>query len=465
MRVRIVVVSVVLTKSADTLSIRFSFDSCTNFTTSGLGNPVTLHNSNLIICPTHRLEVPLRQSLSTIVVAVAFAQGAQALDAPQVTITATCDGDTTHVQLIWEPLDGASYYRVLGRTMWSGEDSLFAVTSATACAFALSTGWSWQSQPDVFGFFTVVVDEPHDMVLVPAGQFMMGQTGTRGIPEHHVSLTHAFLLSPTEVTNGQYLEALNWAHTQGLVSIVGDCVQQYGVDLLVISDSYAECVSHEICYNVDTQQFELQAGTCGDGNSGPGYAYPGGSYDPANHPVKHVTWYGAACYCDWRSQMENLPRYYEGQWSQIPSPRNPYMATGYRLPTEAEWEFAARYSDERLYPWGATLPTCTLANFAEPNWDYCVGWTSPVGTHPAGASALGLQDMAGNQYEWCNDWYASYSADAVSDPPGPASGSGRIVKGGSWGSGAAYLPCADRFTWYPFQPFAHYGFRFSRTLP
>jgi formylglycine-generating enzyme required for sulfatase activity len=301
-----------------------------------------------------------------------------------------------------------------------------------------------------------------DMVLIPAGQFMMGQAGV-ATPEHEVTLTHDFLLGRTEVTNAQYLEALNWAQAQGLVSVVGDYVQQYGVNLLRINESGYD--RYEIRYNAGTQQFYLHAGTYDAGSWGPGEAYPGGSYDPANHPVKYVSWYGAACYCDWRSQMENLPRYYEGQWGQIPNPRNPYTATGYRLPTEAEWEFAAQYDDERTYPWGSAAPTCTLANFYNSSY-YCVGWTSPVGAHPAGASSLGLQDMAGNVWEWCNDWYTSYSAGAVSDPPGPASGSYRVVRGGGWGSfGAASLPCASRGSVNPSNTGNGSGFRLCRTLP
>jgi formylglycine-generating enzyme required for sulfatase activity len=291
---------------------------------------------------------------------------------------------------------------------------------------------------------------------------MMGQAGV-ATPEHEVTLTHDFLLGRTEVTNAQYLEALNWAQAQGLVSVVGDYVQQYGVNLLRINESGYD--RYEIRYNAGTQQFYLHAGTYDAGSWGPGEAYPGGSYDPANHPVKYVSWYGAACYCDWRSQMENLPRYYEGQWGQIPNPRNPYTATGYRLPTEAEWEFAAQYDDERTYPWGSAAPTCTLANFYNSSY-YCVGWTSPVGAHPAGASSLGLQDMAGNVWEWCNDWYTSYSAGAVSDPPGPASGSYRVVRGGGWGSfGAASLPCASRGSVNPSNTGNGSGFRLCRTLP
>jgi formylglycine-generating enzyme required for sulfatase activity len=354
-----------------------------------------------------------------------------ALDAPVVDITATMAnsngqilGDSVYVSLNWSPVPGAFRYRVSYSPQWQNAPTVIGETPSATFETAVPTGWGWQGAPDVLGFFSVTsldVEIP-EMVTIPAGSFLMGQAGV-ATPEHSVTLTNDFLLGRTEVTNAQFLEALNWAKAQGLVSVVGDYVQQYGVNLRPINASGFDYV--EIRYNAGTQQFYLQAGTYDAGSWGPGEAYPGGNYDPANHPVNFVTWYGAACYCDWLSLMNGLPPYYNGNWGQVPSPNNPYAVTGYRLPTEAEWEFAAQYDDERTYPWGPTSPNCTLANFYIGY--FCVGWTSPVGAHPAGASALGLQDMAGNLGEWCNDWYASYSAGAVSDPPGPNSGSGRVV--------------------------------------
>ncbi len=268
------------------------------------------------------------------------------------------------------------------------------------------------------------------MVLVPAGTFMMGLGGV-ATPVHEVTLTRDFLIGRREVTNAEYLEALQWAWNQGLLSIAswgaGLGVMQHGHFLLMISQTDDR---YEIRFEPALQQFYLHAATAIYDETGPGVAYPDG-YDPADHPVKHVTWYGAACYADWRSQMEGLPPFYNGVWPSWPPPfPNPYEAEGYRLPTEAEWEYAARYNDQRYFPWGNDAITCERTNHRSGN-NHCVGWTLPVGSRPAGNSALGLQDMAGNVFEWVNDWHSLYGNQPITDPVGGA-GSSRTLRGGSW---------------------------------
>lgn len=312
-------------------------------------------------------------------------------------------------------------------------------------------------------FFRIVVlssfvEVPSELIYVPAGSFQMGQYG-EAVPEHAVTLTHSFYLSRSEVTNQQYLDALNWANLQGYISIVGDYVQQYGVNLIRINQTGID--QYEVRYNDDSQQFYLHQGTSGAGEAtGPGAAYPLG-YDPRNHPVKHVSWFGAACYCDWKSQIDGLPLYYGGNWTQIPNPSSPYSADGYRLPTEAEWEFAARYNDSRSYPWGADLPTCQSANFH--NYPHCVGWTCPVGIHCLGNSDLGLQDMGGNVWEMVNDWFAPYSYGVQTDPVGPASGTFKIIRGGSWGNPASRMRSAYRQAYAPIGLDGSVGFRLCKS--
>ena len=132
----------------------------------------------------------------------------------------------------------------------------------------------------------------------------------------------------------------------------------------------------------------------------------------ANYPVTNVTLYDAQTYCEWADA---------------------------RLPSEAEWEKAARGTNASVYPWGNNDPTCNLANL-NPYGKYpysqfaCVGDISAVGLYPSGASPYGVLDMAGNVLEWVADWYSEtyYSQSPSSNPTGPASGQYRVIRGGAW---------------------------------
>ncbi len=135
---------------------------------------------------------------------------------------------------------------------------------------------------------------------------------------------------------------------------------------------------------------------------------PSANYDPEGTPtlpVRNVSWDQAAAFCDWG---------------------------GKRLPSEAEWEKAARGTDGRLYPWGeGDADDCARANT-----DACDGVVLPVGSLPAGASPYGALDMAGNLWEWTHDYYAAdaYSHHDGPDPQGPAEGTTRVYRGGSYGN-------------------------------
>ena len=295
------------------------------------------------------------------------------------------------------------------------------------------------------------------LVLVPAGSFMMGDgVAYCGEDEHQVTLTRDFYLGQCEVTNQEYMDAVQWAYDNGYVTATTSSVQDNldgsTVELLDLNDE--DC---EIQFD-GAGTFHLRESPSSRAQD----VYPAG-YDPADHPVKEVTWYGAARYCDWLSLQAGLPRAYEhiGDWSC--NGGDPYAAEGYRLPTDAEWEYAAQYDDERIYPWGDDSPDCSRANFYHVG--YCVGWTSPVGSHPDAPEVLGLSDAAGNAWEWCNDWWRCDLGTApVTDPVGPGSGDYRVLRGGAWDSEGISLRCARRDPSLPIDTYYGYVFRVAKTL-
>ncbi|MBN1936337.1 MAG: formylglycine-generating enzyme family protein, partial [Anaerolineae bacterium] len=161
-----------------------------------------------------------------------------------------------------------------------------------------------------------------------------------------------------------------------------------------------------------------------------------------NHPVVCVSWHDAVAFCAWVTQELQ-------------------MANGeFRLPTEAEWEKAARGTDGRIYPWGNEPPDATRCNF-----NMNVGDTTPVGQYPAGASPYGLLDMAGNVWEWCADWYEEiyYRKSPAQSPPGPPDGSGRVLRGGAWNDPEYRVRVAYRLVHDPFFSNRYVGFRCVRS--
>jgi formylglycine-generating enzyme required for sulfatase activity len=154
-----------------------------------------------------------------------------------------------------------------------------------------------------------------------------------------------------------------------------------------------------------------------------------------NWPVVRVSWFEAAAYCAW---------------------------AGGRLPTEAEWERAAREVDGRKYPWGPEEPTPERANYDQTK----VGRPTPVGLFPRGATPEGIQDLAGNVWEWIADWYAPdyYRSSPRANPQGPNGGTYRVLRGGAWLVGSWNLRSAVRLRGVPMDRLVTFGFRCAREI-
>lgn len=320
-----------------------------------------------------------------------------------------------------------------------GADVRGVVLVGVLCAAtALGTGCSTTSGPSESSD-----DTPPGMVLVPAGTFIMGDgVAGCGVDEREVTLTNDFYLGQHEVTNQEYMEAVQWAYDHGYVtattSSVRDTMDGSTVELLDLDAAYCEIL--------------FSGGVFALRDAGHGI-------NP-DHPVKEVTWYGAARYCDWMSMANELDRAYEHSGDWLCNNHDPYGAEGYRLPTDAEWEYAAQYDDDRIYPWGNESPDCSRASYSG-----CVGWTSPVGSYPDAPAALELSNMAGNVAEWCNDWQVCNLGDeAEENPKGPTSGWGRAIHGGSWCYFASDLRRACRYTYSPGSSYDCIGFRVARTV-
>lgn len=297
-----------------------------------------------------------------------------------------------------------------------------------------------------------------EMVLIPAGSFEMGDSFGEGcydeVPVHTVTLS-AFRISRTEATNEQMVEVLQWAYKNEKITVSQSGVYNADGDpkkLLHLDE--AEC---RITWANGT--FGLKAEKA------------------LGYPCVEVTWYGALAFCNFRSEMEGLRACYD--WTDWTCD---WSATGYRLPTDAEWERAARGGAEgRRFPWSDTdTISHSRANYESsglfdydlsktqgnhPDYDYGdPPYTSPVGSFPP--NDFGLYDTAGNVWEWVWDFWDAYyyGVSPQVNPHGPASGTYHVLRSGRWGYDAVMCRVASKRQGWP-EGRRRMGFRIAQNAP
>jgi sulfatase modifying factor 1 len=334
-----------------------------------------------------------------------------------------------------------------------------------------------------------------NLVAIPAGQYEMGdhtgyvdpQHPSDEIPLHTVRISQ-FYVGKFDITVSEYCQYLNSAISENRLSVANGLVYLTGGKDVLFQTRQADQYS--------------------------GIGWEGGRFsvldNRGNHPVTSVMWSGAAAYCNWLSQQDGYqPCYDTAIWDCD------FTRSGYRLPTEAEWEYAARGGQDNPYlnyPWGDGADR-TKANWPNSGDPYEAGplpLTTPVGFYNGqlqrktdfgwpgsqesyqtsnGANGYGLYDMAGNVWQWCNDWYGRdyYRASTATDPVGPTMSQAspmpdgkpyHVLRGGNWynGEADAKLPAVDnghsrvsnrdpayfRGPQDPNHPYYHVGFRVVR---
>lgn len=269
------------------------------------------------------------------------------------------------------------------------------------------------------------------MRKIPSGTFTMGSDiGEYEKPEHKVTITRSFYMSKYEITNEQFCNVMNWALNRSYAKIKNG-------DLYNSREEIVYCGIRNVTR--PSIQFGLEIEN--------GLIKP--KADRELHPVVCVSWYGAIAFCNFLSKIEGKEIVYDlDEWSCD------WTKIGYRLPTEAEWEYASKGQTNRKYPWGDIIDG-RYANFdnSGDSFESTIkpytqngGPTTPVGYYNGSkrngfqtmdnSSIFGIYDMSGNVYEFIWDAFKKYTAEEQIDPNGPIVDSNysdiRILRGGSW---------------------------------
>lgn len=263
---------------------------------------------------------------------------------------------------------------------------------------------------------------PRDMVRVRAGRFTRGCSTVDTMcfeNEHPVRVVDlpAYEIDRTEVTVAAYRQCV----------AAGACSTD-GIDTHRSSQSTQNAPSNG--HNTTRLGTPMASSTCNWGRA-----------DRDLHPINCASWDQARAFCAW---------------------------AGKRLPTEAEWEKAARGGDERVYPWGDAPPSCHLAVMDEGGLGCGARTTAPVGSRPQGRSPAGALDMIGNVTEWVSDWYQEdyYASSPDVSPSGPVTGRFRVVRGGTWKNRIVGsingLRISNRYSYVPGAHLDYVGFRCAR---
>ena len=274
---------------------------------------------------------------------------------------------------------------------------------------------------------------------VPEGKFVMG-SGQRGIDVAKAYIEKSNLSDDDKSLLVGWLEEETPQHTLFLSEFQMSCYP--------ITNGQYQRFIEEGGYTEKYQKYWTTEGwSWKEQENVTGSEHYGVAFDFFNQPVVGVSWYEATAFCGWLTERLR-------DCGALPE------TEVIRLPTEAEWEKAARGEDGRIFPWGDQI-TPEHANYG----DTGLGVTSAVGCFPQGASPYGCEEMAGNVYEWCQDWFGEeyYEASPPENPTGPDSGSARVIRGGDWGIFAADCRSAYRLNLDPGKRFVGVGFRLLRT--